>query len=157
MKRTEVLAQRVREVMLDGIWIANTNYQAQLKNISWEQAVFQVAELNTIAAITFHINYYLAGLIQVFNGGELEIRDLNSFDMPEIKSEVDWNNLANNFLTNAELFAQKVEQLPENILDQTFVDIKYGNYLRNIEGVIEHGYYHLGQISLINKMTRKES
>lgn len=27
-----------------------------------------------------------------------------------------------------------------------------GSYLRNIEGVIEHSYYHLGQISLIKKM-----
>jgi len=152
MKRTEVLAQRVREVLLNGIWIANTNYQAQLKNIYWEHAVCQVANLNTIAALTFHINYYLAGLIQVFNGGDLAIRDQNSFDIPEIRSEEEWNSLVNDFLTNAELFSQKVEQLPENLLDHPFVDEKYGNYLRNIEGVIEHSYYHLGQISLINKM-----
>jgi hypothetical protein len=37
-------------------------------------------------------------------------------------------------------------------LDQSFVDEKYGTWLRNIEGVIEHCYYHLGQVSLIRKM-----
>jgi hypothetical protein len=42
--------------------------------------------------------------------------------------------------------------MEDALLDQPFVDEKYGSYLRNIEGVIEHSYYHLGQISLIRKM-----
>jgi len=29
---------------------------------------------------------------------------------------------------------------------------KYGNYFRNIVGVIEHIHYHLGQIVLIKKI-----
>ena len=42
--------------------------------------------------------------------------------------------------------------MDENIFDQPFIDAKYGTFLRNIEGVIEHSYYHLGQISLIRKL-----
>jgi hypothetical protein len=60
--------------------------------------------------------------------------------------------LLNRFLTNAEHFAGKVEQMDDAIFDQPFVDEKYGSYLRNIEGVIEHSYYHLGQVSLLRKM-----
>jgi len=41
-------------------------------------------------------------------------------------------------------------------LDEAFVDVKYGSYQRNIEGVIEHSYYHLGQISLVRKMISEE-
>ena len=37
-------------------------------------------------------------------------------------------------------------------LEEIFVNEKYGTYKRNIEGMIEHCYYHLGQISLIKKM-----
>jgi len=37
-------------------------------------------------------------------------------------------------------------------LEEIFVDKKYGSYRRNIEGMIEHGYYHLGQISLLVKL-----
>ena len=37
-------------------------------------------------------------------------------------------------------------------LEDVFFDEKYGTYLRNIEGMIEHCYYHLGQVSLIRKM-----
>lgn len=49
------------------------------------------------------------------------------------------------------MFAQHVEQMSDSVLDQAFVDEKY-RIQRNIEGVIEHSYYHLGQVSLIKKM-----
>jgi hypothetical protein len=55
-------------------------------------------------------------------------------------------------MINAALFADKVEQLDTEIFDQPFFDEKYGSYLRNIEGIIEHCYYHLGQIVLIKKI-----
>jgi len=152
MTRNLALANRLREVLLNGKWIANTNFKEQVLNVSWEQAIQKVDNLNTIALLTFHINYYLQGLLNVFKGGNLEIRDKYSFDLPEIKSETDWNTLVNTFLSNAELFVTHVEQMADSTLDEPFVDEKYGSYLRNIEGVIEHSYYHLGQISLIKKM-----
>ena len=149
---TKALAERLREVLLNGKWIANTNFKDQILSVNWEQATTKVGDLNTIALLTFHINYYLQGILQVFKGGKLEIRDRYSFDLPEIKSESDWNQLVETFLGNAELFAQQVEQMDDRILDQAFVDEKYGDYRRNIEGVIEHSYYHLGQVSLLRKM-----
>jgi len=152
MTRNLAIANRLREVLLNGKWIANTNFKEQILSVSWEQAIQKVDNLNTIALLTFHINYYLVGLSNVLNGGRLEIKDKYSFDLPEIKSEKDWNKLVNDFLNNSEMFAKQVEQLDESILEQPFVDKKYGSYLRNIEGVIEHSYYHLGQVSLIRKM-----
>ncbi|MBB2950784.1 DUF1572 domain-containing protein [Sphingobacterium sp. JUb56] len=152
MERNLVIANRLREVLLNGQWIANTNFKEQILSLNWKQATQKVGELNTIAAITFHINYYLKGLLHVFNGGELNISDKYSFDLPEIHSEMDWKIQVDDFLTNSEKFVEQVEQLPDNLLDQPFVDEKYGSYLRNIEGVIEHSYYHLGQVSLLKKI-----
>lgn len=155
MTKTTDLANRIREVLLNGHWIANTNYREQLLSTSWEQATQKVADLNTIAALTYHINYYLGGLLYAFETGRLEIRDQFSFDLPPITSAADWNKLVTDFLHNSATFADNVEQLDESILDQPFIDEKYGTFLRNIEGVIEHSYYHLGQISLIRKMLLK--
>ncbi|MEX0363363.1 MAG: DinB family protein [Allomuricauda sp.] len=152
MERTKALSNRAREVLLDGRWVANTNCRAQLENLNWEQATQKVGNLNTIAALTFHINYYLAGLIVVFQGGTLDIRDKYSFDLPPITSQADWEKLVKEFLENSETFVQEVAKLSDGILDQPFVDEKYGTYLRNIEGIIEHTYYHLGQISMLKKM-----
>jgi hypothetical protein len=146
------IARRLREVFIDGRFIANTNYKEQLAGVSWKQANMQIGNLNTIVALTFHINYYLEGLLHVFNGGALEIRDKYSFDHPAVASEQDWNTMVNTLLNNAEKFADKVEQFTNDELELTFVDEKYGTCLRNIEAVIEHSYYHLGQVVLIRKM-----
>ncbi len=152
MENSKEIANRFREVMLDGKWIANTNYKKQITSLTWQQATRKVGSLNTIAALTFHINYYVNGVLNVLQGGQLEIRDKFSFDLPEIISEQDWNTLVNETIQNAERFAAAVESLPQDKLDTVFVDEKYGTYRRNIEGMIEHAYYHLGQISLIKKM-----
>jgi hypothetical protein len=48
--------------------------------------------------------------------------------------------------------AQLVEKFPEERLDEPFYDPKYGNYYRNLMVVIEHSYYHLGQIALLKKL-----
>ncbi len=152
METSTQLAHRLREVFLDGKWIANTNWRDALANVTWEQATQQVESLNTIAALTFHLNYYLAGVADFFESGALEIRDKYSFDLPAIESEKDWDDLRNTLFNSAERFAGLVEQMSGEELAQVFLDEKYGDYRRNIEGMIEHGYYHLGQVSLIKKM-----
>ncbi|WP_312345545.1 DUF1572 domain-containing protein [Chryseobacterium binzhouense] len=150
------LAKRFREVILDGKWIANTNFKDQLSDISWEQATKKIADLNTIAMLTFHIDYYIAGLINVFEGGDLEIRDKYSFDLPPVESQLQWENLLNKFWTDAEQFADLLEKMPDSKMNEVFVNEKYGTYLRNIDGMIEHAYYHLGQISLIKKLIKNK-
>jgi hypothetical protein len=152
MTRNLTIASRLREVLLDGHWIANTNFKEQLLSVNWEQATQKIGNLNTIAALTYHLNYYLAGLLAALENGKLEISDKFSFDLPEIKSEEEWDKLVTAFLNNSKTFADRVEQMDDSIFDQPFVDEKYGSYLRNIEGVIEHSYYHLGQVSLLRKM-----
>lgn len=152
MSSTSQLAKRFREVLLDGLWIANTNFKDQLSDVNREKATTKVGALNTIAMLTFHIDYYIAGLIHVFEGGELEIRDQYSFDLPPLESEEQWDNLKSKLWNDAEKFATLLEQMPDSKMKEVFVDEKYGTYLRNIDGMIEHCYYHLGQITLIKKL-----
>lgn len=152
MKASTQLANRSREVMLDGKWIANTNLQDQLQYVTLERAETQIANLNTIAKLTFHINYYIAGVLNVFEGGELEIRDKYSFDLPKMNTEQEWNDLKKDLFTNAKKFANHVEHMTDEQLDEVFVDKRYGDFRRNIEAMIEHSYYHLGQITLIKKL-----
>lgn len=146
------ISNRIREVFLDGKWIANTNFKELLSTIGWQQAIRKVDNLNSIASLTYHVNYYLKGLLNVFSSGNLDIRDKYSFNMPEISDEEDWIELVSELLTNAGLFADQVERLSDHVLSQPFVEERYGSNMRNIEGVVEHSYYHLGQISLIRKL-----
>lgn len=150
------LAKRLREVLLDGTWIANTNYQDQIYKSNYNEATKKVGSLNTIALLTFHIDYYVAGVLNVFDNGQLTIHDKYSFDMPELQGPKDWDQLRNTFLINAEQLAKHVEVMTKAQLEEVFVDEKYGSFRRNIEGLIEHAYYHLGQVSLIRKMVLEE-
>ncbi|MGH1518764.1 DUF1572 domain-containing protein [Chryseobacterium sp. JK1] len=148
------LSKRFTEVLLDGLWIANTNFKDQLSDVTWEQAVTKIDSLNTIAMLSFHIDYYIAGLINVFEGGAFEIKDKFSFDLPAIESQQQWEALLNKLWKDSENFATLLEQMPDSKMDEVFVDEKYGTYQRNIDGMIEHCYYHLGQITLIKKLLK---
>lgn len=154
MSSVSQLAKRFREVLLDGVWIANTNFKDQLSDVTWQQAVTKIDSLNTIAMLTFHIDYYIAGIVNVFEGGDLEIKDKFSFDIPSIESQQQWEALLSKLWTDSERFAALLEQMPDSQLDEVFVDEKYGTYRRNIDGMIEHCYYHLGQITLIKKLLK---
>ncbi len=152
MKNNYQLSTRFAEVLLNGTWIASTNFKDTLKQVTWEEATCKIGTLNTIAELTQHIGYYVSGLVQVFDGGNLEIRDKYSFDFLPVSSEEDWQKVLHVFFVNAEKFAAQVEQMTQRQLEEPFVDKKYGSYRRNIEAMIEHSYYHLGQISLIKKL-----
>ena len=152
MTKAEILAKRFGEVILDGLWIANTNYKAQLEGLHWKIATTQVEQLNTIAVLAQHVHYYVNGVMNVFKGGTLDIRDKYSFDFSPITSQNDWDLFLTRFWDDAESLKALIQQLPEAQLNESFVEVKYGTYERNIDGLIEHAYYHLGQISLIKKM-----
>ncbi len=152
MESSAQLANRFREVMLNGKWISNNNLKMLLDGLSWENATQKVGSLNTIAALAYHINYYVAGVLNVYKGGQLEIRDKYSFDLKNLETKDDWYNFLASMWSNAEKFASHIEQMTDEQLDDPFVDEKYGTYRRNIEGMIEHCYYHLGQVAILRKM-----
>jgi len=154
MKNTLEIANRFREIILNGTWVANTNYKEQLTNLDWKIATTPIKNLNTIAFLAQHIHYYINGINIVFKGGSLDIKDKFSFDFPPINSQEEWDLFLSKFWKDTEEFATLIEQMPDEKLEQGFVDEKYGTYKRNIEAMIEHSYYHLGQIVLLHKMIK---
>ena len=154
MNLTTQIAKQFREVHFSGNW-TSVNLKESLADVSWQQATAQVYSLNTIATLVYHINYYVSAVLKVLQGGTLDAKDKYSFELSPILSQEDWENLLYKTWTEAEIFASLVEQLPDNKLGETFCDEKYGNYYRNIHGIIEHTHYHLGQIVLIKKILTK--
>ena len=150
--KMEALAHRLREVVLTGTWIANTNYKDQLENLDWKIAATEVDSLNTIAVLAQHVHYYINGIKNVFDGGALEIRDKYSFDFAELRSQNQWELFLTRFWNDTDQLARRIEQFPDEKLNEPFVEDKYGTYHRNIDGLIEHCYYHLGQIVLVKKI-----
>ncbi len=155
MKRSAYLTNRLKEIFIDGKWVLGTNFKAEIIDLDWSQATQKIDDFNTIADLTFHINYYIVGVANVLKGGTLDIRDKYSFDAPPIKTEYDWKNLVNAFCLNSKMFIELVENMTEEKIVSDFSDKDYGSYYRNIDVMIEHTYYHLGQIILIKKALNK--
>ncbi len=133
------IAKHFHDVHFGGNW-TSVNLKDTLNDVTWQQATKKIQDLNTIAALVFHIDYYVAGVLKVLQGRPLDIHDKFSFDPPPIMSDEAWQDWLNKTWTDAEK------------LEETFVDAKYGTYYRNLHGLIEHTHYHLGQIVLIKKL-----
>jgi len=151
MNLTSEIAKHVRDVHFGENW-TSVNLKESLKDVSWQQATTKVHSFNTIAALVYHMNYFVSAVLKVLQGNPLDAHDKYSFDCPPLQSQGDWEKLLDKTWTDAETFAGLVEQMPESKLWEIFSDEKYGNYHRNIHGVIEHTHYHLGQIVLIKKI-----
>jgi uncharacterized damage-inducible protein DinB len=151
MNLSKNIAKHFREVYFGVNW-TSSNLKDNLAGVTWQQATTKVNSFNTIADLVFHMNYYVSAVMKVLQGEPLNASDKYNFDHPPILSQEDWEKLLDRTLTDAENFASLVEQLPEAKLWEIFADEKYGNYYRNIHGIIEHNHYHLGQIVLIKKM-----
>src|SRR5215211_6881515 len=122
MGNTYQTAKRFREVILNGTWIANTNYKDQLHSLNWEIAITKFNSLNTIAVLAQHIHYYISGIKNVLKGGSLDIKDKYSFDFPPVQSQNEWEGFLAKFWNDAEEFAKLIEQMPEEKLEQVFID-----------------------------------
>ena len=151
MNLTKQIAKHFRDVHFGGNW-TSVNLKDSLADVTWQQATTQVYSLNTIATLVFHMNYYVSAVLKVLQGEPLNAHDKYSFDHPPIRSQEDWEKLLDKTWSDAENFANLIEQLPGSKLGETFSDEKYGNYYRNLHGIIEHIHYHLGQIVLVKKI-----
>lgn len=149
------IAKHFREVFFGGNWTC-VNLKDTLSDITYTEALAQVHSFNTIATLTYHIAYFVKVVKQVLQGGPLEGNDKLSFNHPQIQSEEDWQNMLKNIWADAEVFILLTEQLPDEKLPTVFEDAKYGNYYRNLFGIIEHTHYHLGQITFLKKLIREK-
>ncbi len=151
MSLAKQIAKHLREVHFGGNW-TSVNLKDTLSDVNWRQATSQVYSFNTIATLVYHINYYISAVSKVLEGKALNAKDAYSFEHAPITSQEDWEELLNKTWTDAENFASLIERLAEASLWENFIDPKYGAYYRNLQGIIEHCHYHLGQIVLIKKI-----
>ena len=148
------LSKHFREAFLGGNW-CTVSLRQVLDDVTFTEATTKTHGLNTILALTYHMGYYVTAITKVLQGGPLDAHDKYSFDHPHINSEAEWKALQQDLWNRVDTMANLIAQLPEEQLWQDFADPKYGIYFRNLAGVTEHTFYHLGQVVLIKKLLRE--
>lgn len=122
MESANQLANRFREVLLAGKRVANTNYQDQLSNITWEQVRESIESINLIAALTYYIYYYTSGILKVLVGGDMKIHEKYLFDEPLLKLKEDWECQVDRLKANADIVADQVQLMSEEKQEGTYKD-----------------------------------
>ncbi|MEM7161951.1 MAG: DUF1572 domain-containing protein [Bacteroidota bacterium] len=145
-----LLAKHLENVHFGGNW-CGVDLRDLLKDVDLQLALKKFRSSHSLAELTFHLNYYIEGLIEVFKGGELSIKDKFSYDIPEIKSEEEWERMKAQSFRNATEFSNLLSHMNEDKMGEVFVEEKYGIYFSNVLGIIEHCHYHLGQMVLLKR------
>lgn len=128
-----------------------------LVGLDWQQATTQVDHVNTIAVLLYHINFYVNAVLDGLQGNPPAGRHKDSFSHPPIHCREDWQMLIDTTWKVAGAFASYIGNMTDAQLWQNFRDGKDGNCYRHIQGVLEHNYYHMGQIVLLKKIVQQSS
>lgn len=153
---TQHLAKHLREAFLGGNWTWS-NLRDNLKDVTLAEATQPIEGFNSIATLTFHIQYYLDVQIAVLSGQGLHGSDKEAFTHPPFGKDQDWAEFLENIWRKVEQLAGLIETLPDAQLDAYFVEQKYGTWFRNLAGLIEHTHYHIGQIVILKKLIRQQA
>jgi len=148
------IAQHIREAINGNNW-TDSNMRDVLTDVRWEEAVATPMDTNTIAVLVFHIGFYLNAVLNRLNGTPLQYTQEDTLTPPPVQSEEQWQELIDHCYAAAEALAQAAEKISNEKLEE----LNPGNqssYYKNLHGVVEHTYYHLGQIILLKKLIRSK-
>ena len=109
---------------------------------------------NSIHTLVYHMNYYVREFSKVLKGDPLAAQDLLSFASVSPKDQQEWETMKQQVFEEARAFIPLIESFDEKKLGNLPGDPAWGDYYRNLQGIVEHNHYHLGQIVLIKKLLR---
>jgi len=151
MATTNLIADHIKQVYEGDNW-TDVNIADTIKNINWQQAQQHTpGSPNTIASLLHHLCYWNEILMQRIQGIDPEVPEINGYDVDKLKDENDWNELKEKAHQSFIQLADRVKEFPEEKLSETYATGK-PSYYKNFQGIVEHAYYHLGQIVILKNL-----
>jgi uncharacterized damage-inducible protein DinB len=153
MKITELIATHILEAYEGNNW-TDVSIADTLNNVRWQEAQCKTAgSLNTIASLLHHLCFWNGILLQRLSESDPAIPEINGFDVKELKNEDDWFRLKEETRDSFVKLADAAKNFPEEKLSEFYAEGKSSHY-KNLAGIVEHAYYHLGQIMILKKLVK---
>lgn len=153
MDINQQIANHLKEAFEGNNW-SDVNVKDSLTGITLGEATTVTkASPNTIADLLYHITFYNKAICERLRGNEPVINEANGFDTPRLTSEEDWIQLKNNAFNTVQQLVDRIRNFPDNKLSEENPPGK-GTFYKKLHGVIEHNYYHLGQIVILKNLVR---
>jgi uncharacterized damage-inducible protein DinB len=153
VKITELLAENLRNVFEGGNW-TEVSIMDALSDVSYLEANTKTpASQNTIASLLHHLMYWNGVIVQRIQNRDPEIPPINGFDVKAPTSEKDWQLLIEQAKQSFTELSEAIKQFQPERLDEP-TNFGQSTFSKNLFGIVEHAYYHLGQIVILKKFVR---
>jgi uncharacterized damage-inducible protein DinB len=153
MNIAEQLAENLLSVFEGGNW-TEVSIADVLSDISYVEANAKTAaSKNSIAGLVHHLMYWNGVILQRIQDHDLEIPEANGFDVEVLASEKDWQSLIAQTKHSFTELAKAIKLFPADRLNHP-TNFGKSTFRKNLFGIVEHAYYHLGQIVMIKKLIR---
>jgi uncharacterized damage-inducible protein DinB len=150
MSETKRILSLFKEVYDGSPWI-DINLTSVLQNVSAEQASNRVLKnCNTIWEITNHLIEYRLNVLQRVRGKIIETPDNNYFEPVTDTSEKNWKDALQRLSKVQKNWIEFLDKVDPGELEKVYTPNSM-TYCENIDGIIQHDVYHLGQIVLLSK------
>lgn len=152
---SNAITSHFNELFYKGGW-TGVNLKNVLGDVSLTEANTVCEGFNTIAQVTNHLSYYYPIQLKVFRGGDVEGHDSESWKIASPETEEQWQDIVSQLLAYGNEMINEIETINDDQMFEGFDKLgKYGTVHRNLLGIIEHTYYHLGQLVILKKLVRQ--
>ena len=154
METTGTLAQNLLTAF-EGVNWTDVSIADTLADLSVKQATTRTAASpNTIASLVNHLWYWNTIIMLRMKGENPVIPEVNGFDVEELNNEDDWKKLVAKTHQSFIDLADAIRKLPDEQLPDP-VSNGRSTVGKNLYGIVEHAYYHLGQIVMLKHLVQK--
>jgi uncharacterized damage-inducible protein DinB len=153
IKTTGTLAQNLLHTFEGDNW-TDVSIADTLADISFKEAITRTAASpNTIASLVNHLWYWNTIIMLRMKGENPVIPEENGFDVGKLNTEHDWKKLVAKTHRSFIDLADAIRNFPPEKLPDP-VSNGRSTVSRNLYGIIEHAYYHLGQIVMLKHLVK---
>lgn len=136
---------------LDGFYKGNNwvteSLEKRIFSVASEKALIKLDDYgHSVAQLVLHMNAWRNFVLQKLEGNDgFDIEDNSDSDWPPTS---DWDRIKKDFESCHQRLIDAIKKFPVEQLHSTVPGRKY-SYLFLINGIIEHDYYHYGQIGSV--------
>jgi uncharacterized damage-inducible protein DinB len=152
MKTTDLIAEHLLELFHGKNW-TDVSLTDAVSDIKYKEAFAHTkASPNSIASIVQHLAFWNRVMMARLKGVRTEIPKDNGFGISGLETQEKWQEILKDNSQSAEDLANAIKSFDERKLQDPILT-GYPSVYKSLHGLIEHGYYHLGQIVSIKKLS----
>lgn len=155
MRETERIADLLEQTFEGRAYYGNSVLEA-LAGVSGEMAARKPENFNnSIWEIVRHMTLELVYHRQILGGtAEKWVAGETTWDESGEQTDAAWATALDELKTANRELVEAIKQLDDEVLEKTAAPLSYPFY-RSLNGVLHHGIFHAGQISVLKRQSAK--